>query len=141
MPQMSSTRAGEVESALLAVVDGSQLRQPAASLQLPVRLLHAARPGNFPSFRAFRRWQGATCAALSAILVWSAVQHRLEQACALARCEQLSVLSMIGRLRQTAQHSSLYVACHCAAVDAWHATVEGSHQSVYCWVFNVRGLG
>ena len=85
---MSSARSGEVESALLAVLDGSQLRQPAASLQLPVRLLHAARPGSFPSFRAFGRWQGATCAALSATLVWSALQHRLDQVCPCALSER-----------------------------------------------------
>ena len=85
MLQLSSARAGEVDSALLAVADGAQLRQPAASLQLQVRLLHAARPGDFPAFRAFRRWQAATCACLSAILVWSAGLFRLEQ----VRCMQL----------------------------------------------------
>jgi hypothetical protein len=60
------------------VLDSSQLRQPSASLQLLVRLLHAARPEGFASFRAFARWRGGACATLAAVLVWSTCQFRLQ---------------------------------------------------------------
>ena len=56
-----------------------QARQPSASLQLLVRLLHAVRPDGFAGFRAFARWRGSACETLAAVLVWSTSQFRLQQ--------------------------------------------------------------
>ena len=78
--QLSSSRAAELEAALLAVLDSSQLRQPSASLQLLVRLLHAARPESFSGFRAFARWRAGACDTLAAVLAWSTRRFRLQQA-------------------------------------------------------------